>query len=302
MFLTAATPAGTMGRFSTTENTYLPTYCGTAVGTSRLVPQGSPREPDLPAPTCTITQSARSCVCSTAWAHWSSVVTNHTGVGAWGRGGSGSGHATSALGAWCSPSASTSQRMYMRAAGGWYAAPCVGGTGCPDGGSPLRGGAGRLAQPRAGVGVLLSPRGVDEPQAGVPRVGSVEHLDYGIAPSGMVDGPLLAAAVVEVLIGALVEAVPHRCWPWVVVVLQGVVRPVVPVPGRRSWHRQATPVAVPRLGGTQRDDIAQGGLQLDVGHPGQSMGLSGPTPRAARARGMRWTQLPPATVANSGTG
>ena len=62
-----------------------------------------------------------------AWMHWSSVVTNHNGVGGWGRGRRGSGHATSALGSWCSLSASTSRRMYMRAAGGWYAAPRVGG-------------------------------------------------------------------------------------------------------------------------------------------------------------------------------
>ena len=79
------------------------------------------------APTCTITHSARSCACPVAWVHWSSVVTNHNGVGAWGRGRRGSGHATSALGSWCSLSASTSRRMYMRAAGGWYAAPRVGG-------------------------------------------------------------------------------------------------------------------------------------------------------------------------------
>ena len=36
----------------------------------------------------------------------------------WGCGGRGSGHATSALGSWCSPSASTSRKMYRRAAGG----------------------------------------------------------------------------------------------------------------------------------------------------------------------------------------
>ena len=80
-----------------------------------------------PAPTCNITHSAWSCACPAARLHWSSVVTNHTGVGALGRGRRGSGHATSALGSRCSLSASTSWRMYMRAAGGWYAAPRVAG-------------------------------------------------------------------------------------------------------------------------------------------------------------------------------
>ena len=64
---------------------------------------------------------------------------------------------------------------------------------------------------RAGVGVLLSPRGVDEPQAGVPRAGGLEKVDQGVAPPRVVSGPLFAATVVEVLIGALVEALPHRC-------------------------------------------------------------------------------------------
>ena len=39
-----------------------------------------------------------------------------------------------------------------------------------------------LTHPWAGVGVLLSPRGVDEPQAGVPRAGGVEEVDQGVAP------------------------------------------------------------------------------------------------------------------------
>ena len=83
----------------------------------------------------------------------------------------------------------------------------------------------------------------------------------------MVGGPLFATAVVEVLIGALVEALSHRCWLWVVVVQRGVVRPMVPVPKRPVWHRQAARVAMPQLGGTQRDDIAAGGLQQDLGRP-----------------------------------
>ena len=101
--------------------------CGTPVATSRAVPRGSPRGLDWAAPTCTITHLVWNCACPAAWVHWSFVVTNHTGVGAWGRGRRGSGHATSALGSRCSLSASTSWRMYMRAAGGWYAAPRVGG-------------------------------------------------------------------------------------------------------------------------------------------------------------------------------
>ena len=53
---------------------------------------------------------------------------------------------------------------------------------------------------------------------GVPRAGGKEQVDQGVGPSRVVGGPLFAAAVVEVLIGALVEAFLLRCWPWVVVV------------------------------------------------------------------------------------
>ena len=88
----------------------------------------------------------------------------------------------------------------------------------------------------ASVGVLLSPRGVDEPQAGISRAGGVEQVDQGFAPSGVVGGPLLATSVVEAPVGALVEALPHHRWPWVVFVREGVVQPVVPVPGRRVRH------------------------------------------------------------------
>ena len=101
-------------------------------------------------------------------------------------------------------------------------------------------------------------------------------MDQGIAPSGVVSGLLFATAVVDVLVGALVEALPHGCWPWVVVGEEGVVRPVVPVPGRRVWHRQAAPVAVPQLGGTQCDAVAWGGLQLHVGRPRPSDGVVEP--------------------------
>ena len=86
--------------------------------------------------------------------------------------------------------------------------------------------------PWAGVGVLLSPLGVDESQAGVPRAGGVEEPDQGVAPPGVVGGLLLTAAIVEVFIGALVEAFPHRRRPRVVVVGEGVAWPVVPMPRR----------------------------------------------------------------------
>ena len=76
--------------------------------------------------------------------------------------------------------------------------------------------------PWAGVGVLLSPRGVDESQAGVLRAGGVEEVGQGIAPPGVVGGPLLMAAIMEVFIGALVEALPHRRRPRIVVVGEGV--------------------------------------------------------------------------------
>ena len=114
--------------------------------------------------------------------------------------------------------------------------------------------------PWASVGVMLSPRGVDKPQAGVPRAGGVEKVHQSVAPPGVVGGIPCAAAVVDVLISALVEAFPHRCRPRVVVGREGVVRPVLPVPGRRVWHRQAARVAVPQLGGAQWDDVARGGL------------------------------------------
>ena len=38
--------------------------------------------------------------------------------------------------------------------------------------------------PWAGVGVLLSPRGVDKSQAGVPCAGGVEEVGQGVAPPG----------------------------------------------------------------------------------------------------------------------
>ena len=85
-------------------------------------------------------------------------------------------------------------------------------------------------------------------------------MDQSVPPPGVVGELLFAAAVVEVLIGALVEAFPHRRQPRVIVVREGVVRPVVPVPGRRVWHPQAARVGVPQLGGAQRDDVARGGL------------------------------------------
>ena len=149
----------------------------------------------------------------------------------------------------------------MRAAGGWYAAPRVGGdrsplaTVAPDVEvQAVRG------HPWAAVGFLLSPRWVHESQAGVPCAGGVEEVDQGVAPARRVGGLLLAAAIVEVFIGASVEAFPHRRRPRVVVVVEGVVWPVVPMPRRRVRHRQAAHVAVSQLDCAQRDDVARWGL------------------------------------------
>ena len=114
--------------------------------------------------------------------------------------------------------------------------------------------------PWASVGVLLSPCGVDESQAGVLRAGGVEEVDQSVAPAGVVGWLLLAAAIVKVFIGALVEAFPHRHRPRVVVVGEGVVQLVVHMPRRRVWHRQVARVAEPQLGGAQRDDVARRGL------------------------------------------
>ena len=106
----------------------------------------------------------------------------------------------------------------------------------------------------------LVVRGVDESQAGVPCAGGVEEVDQGVAPPGVLDGLLLAAAIVEVFIGALVEAFSHRRRPQVVVVGEGVAWPLVPMPRRRVWHRQAARVAVSQLDGAPRDDVARQGL------------------------------------------
>ena len=113
---------------------------------------------------------------------------------------------------------------------------------------------------QASVGLLLCPPLVEEPQARVPRAGGVEKVDQGVARPRVVGGPLFAAAVVEVFIGALVGALLYRRWPPVFVVGKGVVRPVVPVPWCPVWHRQAARVAVPQLGGARRDNVARGGL------------------------------------------
>ena len=64
----------------------------------------------------------------------------------------------------------------------------------------------------------------------------------------LVGGPLLVTAVVEVHVGALVEALPDRHRPPIVIVWEGVVQAVVPVPGPLVGHCQATCVAVSQLG------------------------------------------------------
>ena len=99
-------------------------------------------------------------------------------------------------------------------------------------------------RPWASVGVQLSPLGVDESQAGIPRAGGVEEADQSVAAPVVAGGLLLAAAIVEVFIGALVEAFPPCRRPRVVIVWEGVVWPVVPMPRRPVRHRQAARVAV----------------------------------------------------------
>ena len=155
---------------------------------------------------------------------------------------------------------------------------------------------------RASVGVLLSPRWMDKPEAEV-RAGDVEKVDQGVAPPGLIGGPLsplFAAAVVEVLIGALVETPPHRCWPSLLSekewcgpwcpchhVVFGTVRRHV------SWCRSLAVRSVTTL---PAGDCSCTWAALRHG-----MGWQSPTPRA-RARGMRWTQSGPARLVNSGTG
>ena len=155
---------------SSSERTAMSESCGTSVGTSRAVQRGSPRGLRWPAPNCTITHSAWSCACSVARAHWSSVVTNHTGVGARGPWHRCSGHATSAFFFLV-----LAVREYVAKdvqEGRWWVV-------C----RPLRGG-GQTAPTAvapdvevqavrghswASVNVMPSPRGLDKPQAGVPR-------------------------------------------------------------------------------------------------------------------------------------
>ena len=139
--------------------------------------------------------------------------------------------------------------------------------------------------PWAGVGVLLSPHGVDESQAGVSRAGGVEEVDQGVVPPGVVGGLLLAAAIVEVFIGALVEAFPHRRRPRVFVVGEAVAGPVVPMPRRCVRHRQAARVAVSQLGAAQRNDVARRGLQLDMGRPGARDGVVQPHSQGGQGPG-----------------
>ena len=60
---------------------------------------------------------------------------------------------------------------------------------------------------------------------------------------------------------------------------------MLPVPGRRLWHRQAARVAVPQLGARQPDYVAWGGLQLDAGRPGTRGGVVEPRPQCSQGPG-----------------
>ena len=135
------------------------------------------------------------------------------------------------------------------------------------------------------------------------RAGSVEEVDQGVAPPVVVGGLLLVVAIVEVFIGALIEAFPQRRRPRVVVVGEGVPWPVVPMPRRCVGHRQAARVTRSQPGGARSVTMLPGGdcswTRAALGH---AMRLYSPTSRATRSRGMRWTQSPLARVANSGTG
>ena len=186
----------------------------------------------------------------------------------------------------------------MRAAGGWYAPPASGGIGPDVEVQAVQG------HPWAGVGVLLSPRGMDESQAGVPRAGGVEEVDQGVAPPGVVGELLLAAAIVEVevevFIGALVEAFPHR--HRVVVDGEGVAWPWCPCHGVLCGNVRRHVARCRSLAVRSLTMLPGGDCSWTWAALGHAMGLYSPTPRAARARGMRWTQSPPARVANSGTG
>ena len=214
--------------------------CGTSVATSRAVPRGSPRGLDWPAPTCTTTHSA--------WSRSGAlVVRGHqphrrrcVGPGAQGFGPR---HirvrfSVLAFREYVVEDVHEGRRRVVRCPlrGGGKAAPAA---VAPDVKVQAL-----LGHPSASVGVLLSPRGVDESQAGIPRASGVEDVDQGVRQPGVVGGLLLAAAIVEVFIGALLEAFPCRRRPRVVVLGEGVVWPVVRMPRRRVRHRQAARVAV----------------------------------------------------------
>ena len=72
---------------------------------------------------------------------------------------------------------------------------------------------------------------MDEPQAGVSCASGVEEVDQGVVLPGVVGAPLFPTAVVEVCIGALVEALPYRCSPLVVIVGEGCCSPWCPCNG-----------------------------------------------------------------------
>ena len=58
-------------------------------------------------------------------------------------------------------------------------------------------------------------------------------------------GSFLSAEVVEALLCALFETLSRRSRPRVIVVREGVVWSVVPVPERRIRHRESAHVPVP---------------------------------------------------------
>ena len=162
----------------------------------------------------------------------------------------------------------------MRAAGGWYAANLV-----KAGEFALTAPAAHIEVQavrghwRTRVGVLFGPTGVDQLQAGVSCAGDAEQVDQGLAPPGVVLGPLPGSAVLEVLLGAFVETLLHHHWPRVVFSWEGMGRHMVSVPGRCVRHRKAAPVPLPEAGCVKCYTVARRGLLLAMGCPGALNGV-----------------------------
>ena len=125
--------------------------------------------------------------------------------------------------------------------------------------------------PRSCVGVLFGPLGVDELQAVVLRACVVQQVYQGLAPPSLVRGSLFSPAVVEVLFGA--QTLPHRHWPRVIIFQEGVMPPVLPVPGRSVRHRKAAFVPCGSLAVLSVTALAGGNWGWKWAALGHSMGF-----------------------------